>query len=147
MNIMRKVLIISMMMLLCCSLVMNSPVFATNTTTSVPVIATSNTGAGAGAAGTAGEKVNQLLSEQATEGEIIGITNTIAGTVITVAKVACAGVAIIMLIVLAMKYMLSSVEDRATIKKHAVVYVVGAVVMFAASSILSIIEDFAANLE
>ena len=96
-------------------------------------------------AATAGELVDDMVG--ATDDSQLSETATsISGTVITVAKVACAGVAIIMLVVLGMKYMLSSVEDRATIKKHAVVYVVGAVIMFSASAILQIIQSFAANL-
>ena len=55
------------------------------------------------------------------------------------------GVAVIMLIVLAMKYMVAAPGDKADIKKHAIVYVVGAVVLFAATSILEIIAKFAGN--
>ena len=50
------------------------------------------------------------------------------------------GVAVIMLIVLAIKYISAAPGE---IKKHAVVYVVGAVILFAASGILQIIKTFA----
>lgn len=69
--------------------------------------------------------------------------NNIAGAVISVAKVVCAGVAIIMITVIAMKYMMAAPSEKADIKKHAVVYIVGAVVMFAATGILTIIQNFA----
>lgn len=69
----------------------------------------------------------------------------IAGSVITIAKVVCAGVAIIMITVIAMKYMLAAPSEKADIKKHAVVYVVGAVIMFAATAILQIIQNFATS--
>ena len=36
--------------------------------------------------------------------------------------------------------------DKAEIKKHAVVYVVGAIVLFAASGILEIIKGFASQI-
>ena len=52
-----------------------------------------------------------------------------------------------MLIVLAMKYMLSAPSDRADIKKHAVVYVIGAVVMFACTGILEIIRSLSTALD
>ena len=65
------------------------------------------------------------------------------GAVITITRSVATGVAIIMLIVLAMKYMTAAPGDRADIKKHAVVYVVGAVVLFAASGLLGIIANFA----
>ena len=51
-------------------------------------------------------------------------------------------VAVVMLVVLAIKYMMSSVSDRADIKKHAVIYIVGAVLMFGTSGIIQIIKDF-----
>ena len=88
------------------------------------------------------ETVNSIFEKKG-EGEAVNSIELIAGTVITIAKVITTGVAIIMLIVLAMKYMLSAPEDRATIKKHAVVYIVGAVILFGATGILSIIENFA----
>ena len=65
------------------------------------------------------------------------------GAVITITRSVATGVAIIMLIVLAMKYMTAAPGDRSDIKKHAVVYVVGAVVLFATSGILGIIANFA----
>ncbi len=67
--------------------------------------------------------------------------NTIIGTIITVVQVIGVGVAIIMLIVLAIKYISAAPGDKAEIKKHAVVYVVGAIVLFAASGILGIIKN------
>lgn len=69
--------------------------------------------------------------------------NTIIGSVITIVQVIGVGVAIIMLIVLAIKYISAAPGDKADIKKHAVVYVVGAIVLFAASGLLGIIKNFA----
>lgn len=51
-----------------------------------------------------------------------------------------------MLIVLAMKYMVAAPGDKADIKKHAIVYVVGAIVLFATTQILEIIAKFAGNI-
>ena len=73
--------------------------------------------------------------------------NNIAQAIITIVRVVCVGVAITMLVVLAIKYMVSAPGDRATIKKHAVVYIVGAVIMFASSGILGIIQSFASNVK
>ena len=72
--------------------------------------------------------------------------NRIIGAAITVVQVVGVGVAIIMLIVLAIKYISAGPGDKADIKKHAVVYVVGAVVLFAASGILGIVKNFAQNV-
>lgn len=70
----------------------------------------------------------------------------VMNAIITIARVIATGVAVIMLIVLAMKYMIAAPGDRADIKKHAVVYVVGAVVLFATSGILTIIQKFASTI-
>lgn len=67
----------------------------------------------------------------------------IIGAIMTVAQVIGIGVAVIMLIVLAIKYISAAPSDKAEIKKHAVVYVVGAVVLFAASGILQLVKQFA----
>ena len=72
--------------------------------------------------------------------------NKMIGAVLTVVQVIGVGVAVIMLVVLAIKYIAASPGDKAEIKKHAVVYVVGAVVLFAASGILGIIRKFASNI-
>ena len=63
--------------------------------------------------------------------------------ILTITQVIGVGVAVIMLIVLAIKYISAAPSDKAEIKKHMVVYVVGAVVLFAASGILEIIKRFA----
>lgn len=73
-----------------------------------------------------------------------GTVTTIIGSLITIVQIIGVGVAIIMLIVLAIKYISAAPGDKAEIKKHAVVYVVGAIVLFAASGILGIIKQFAA---
>mgnify|MGYP006967165386 CR=1 FL=1 len=74
------------------------------------------------------------------------IASVVLGAVLTIVQVVGMGVAVIMLIVLAIKYISAAPGDKADIKKHAVVYVVGAVVLFAASGILGIVKNFAKNV-
>ena len=69
----------------------------------------------------------------------------IIGMVINIAQVIGTGVAIIMLIVLAIKYIAASPEGKAEIKKNATIYIVGAVILFAASGLLGIIRRFAVS--
>ena len=90
------------------------------------------------------EKVKTMAKDtsQDTNSAVTSV-KSVAGSIITVAKIICAGVAIIMITVIAMKYMLAAPSEKADIKKHAVVYVIGAVVMFAATGILQIIQNFA----
>ncbi len=68
-------------------------------------------------------------------------------SVLTIAQVIGVGVAVIMLIVLAIKYISAAPSDKAEIKKHMVVYVVGSIILFAASGILEIIKRFAAMVK
>lgn len=70
----------------------------------------------------------------------------IVGAAISVVRIVAVGVAIIMIIAVAMKYMTAAPGDRADIKKHAVPFVVGAIVLFASSGILGIIAQFADNI-
>lgn len=69
----------------------------------------------------------------------------IGGTILGVAQVVGMAVAVIMLVVLAIKYISSAPNDKAEIKKYAVVYIVGAVVLFAASGLVGIIRDYSTN--
>ena len=89
--------------------------------------------------------VDQFKGKGDTGGAGASAQNVI-GALITMVRIIGTGVAIIMLIVLAIKYISAAPSDKAEIKKHAVVYVVGAVVLFAASGILGIIQQFAGNI-
>ena len=86
------------------------------------------------------------IDGQEGDSELNDKATTIVGAVLGVTRIAAVGIAIIMLIAVAMKYMMSAPGERAEIKKHAVVYIVGAIVLFAASGILSIIQRFASNI-
>lgn len=76
-----------------------------------------------------------------------GSSQNIIGALINIVQIIGTGVAIIMLIVLAIKYISAAPGDKADIKKHAVVYVVGAIVLFAATGILQIIKSFSKNIQ
>ena len=71
-----------------------------------------------------------------------------ASTAIVVSfKVVCVTIAIIILIVIAMKYMISAPADRADIKKHAVPYVIGAIILFSTTGIISIIQQISKTIK
>lgn len=55
-------------------------------------------------------------------------------------------VAVAVLIWLAIKYITAAPSDKADIKKSAVAYVIGAVLLFAASGVLALIQNFATDL-
>lgn len=62
-------------------------------------------------------------------------------TVLGVVQTAAAAIAVVILVVLAIKYIMASPEGKADIKKTAYIYVVGAVIMFGASAILRFIQS------
>lgn len=81
-----------------------------------------------------------------TSGATSSVQN-MANAILSVTQTVGIAVAVIMLIVLAIKYISAAPSDKADIKKHAVVYVVGAVVLFAAAGIMQIIKQFALNIK
>lgn len=78
-----------------------------------------------------------------------GVTNVIdnvGGTAINIIRIVSVTIAIVMLLVIAMKYMIASPGDRADIKKHAVAYIIGAFILFGVTGILTILTDFASQI-
>ena len=67
--------------------------------------------------------------------------------VLSIAQIICVGIAIIMLIVLAIKCISAVLLGKAEIKKHMAVYVVGAILLFATSGILESIKRFASMIK
>lgn len=74
-----------------------------------------------------------------------GTFTQVVGAIITLVQVVGMGVAIIMLIVMAIKYISAAPSEKAELKKGITIYVVGAIVLFAASGILQVIKNFAAT--
>jgi trbC/VIRB2 family len=66
--------------------------------------------------------------------------------IITVLTVIGTVISVIVLIILGLKYMMGSVEERAEYKKTMMPYVIGAALVFAASAIAGMIYSFAINL-
>ena len=71
--------------------------------------------------------------------------NNIVGAVITMVQIVAFAAAVIMLMFLGIKYITASPDGKAEIKKSATQYVVGAVILFAASGILQIVKNFAVS--
>ena len=75
-----------------------------------------------------------------------GIT-TIGGKIIGIIQTAGSVVAVAMLVIIGIKYMLGSAEDKAEYKKSLMPYLVGAILIFAASNLASVIYNFAGNIQ
>ena len=70
----------------------------------------------------------------------------ITSAVLTTIRYAGSGIALIMLTIIFIKYILSAASERAEIKKNLIPYTIGAVVLFAASNLVSILQNVANQL-
>ena len=70
------------------------------------------------------------------------IGNSIIGTITVVASI----ISVIALIVLGIKYMLGSVEERAEYKKVLLPYFVGAIMVFGITNVLNLIINLVGNI-
>ena len=69
-------------------------------------------------------------------------STNVFGSIIDIVQVVCVGLAIIMLIVQAIKYMVASPDGKAELKKDITMYTIGAVIVFAAFALVEIIQNF-----
>lgn len=76
------------------------------------------------------------LTENDTK-QITGKANQIIGIIVTVGTVA----SVITLAILGIKYMIGSVEEKAEYKKSMMPYLIGAVLLFASSTVVNIIAQ------
>ena len=70
-----------------------------------------------------------------------------SSTIIISLRIACTVIAVVILLVISIKYMTSAPGERADIKKHAIPYAVGVVILFGASGILAIIEKLSVAIK
>ena len=77
--------------------------------------------------------------------ETSGISN-VAGMIIGTLQVIGVAISIIILIVIGLKYMTGSIEEKAEYKKTMIPYLVGAVLIFGASALAGVVFDFATSI-
>lgn len=65
---------------------------------------------------------------------------SISGTILGVIEIIAVAVAVIMLVVLAIKYMAAAPSEKGEIKKSLIMYAVGALILFSGAGILHIIQ-------
>ena len=92
----------------------------------------------------------QSVDPGSLRGNVTGDTaqkiNSTANQIIGIVQVIAVAAAVIMLIYLGIKYMSAAPSEKADIKKSAVIYVVGAVLLFATTGILGLIKTFATGV-
>ena len=86
--------------------------------------------------------VTDLTGTTFSNSTVKGVGNSLITIITTIGIV----VSVIVLIILGLKYMVGSVEEKATYKKTLLPYVIGATLVFAASAIAGIIYSFSTNL-
>lgn len=96
--------------------------------------------------GTLGDGFNEnLITEKPLEGNQVNIENTangIVGNIVYVVQVlAVAGV-----VIMGVRYMFSSAEKRADIKKDSINIIIGLVIVFATSFVIKLIVDSAEQM-
>lgn len=74
-----------------------------------------------------------------------GIEN-LFDNIIGIVQVVATGIAVIMLMVVAIKYLTAAPEGKAEIKKSALMYVIAAAVLFGAVAILRVIADWSETI-
>ncbi len=65
------------------------------------------------------------------------------GNIIGIVQFICYAAAVIMIVMLGVKFMTASPDGKAEIKKSAIIYVVGAVLVFAAGALLNLVRNVA----
>lgn len=71
--------------------------------------------------------------------------DTTTNRIITIVQFICYAAAVILLVVLGVKWLVAAPDQKADMKKSAIVYVVGAFMVFAAGAILGVIKNVSTN--
>jgi len=80
---------------------------------------------------------NITIGSSGAQNSSLGVTRRILGIVQTIGSI----ISVVALIIIGIRYMCSSVEDKASMKGVLIYYVIGAVLVFATSNILGIAYD------
>ena len=111
-NVNKVTKIISIVMIVAMLIAMVTPVFAVNPET--------------------------IKADESNTGKITSLGSQIIGIVTTIGSV----VAVLVLVVLGVKYMMGSAEEKAEYKKTLMPYLVGAALIFAASALAQVVFKF-----
>ena len=93
-------------------------------------------------AGTLLESLDGKTGVSVEQGKITNLGNSI----IAVVRIVGVVVAVVILLILGIKYMMGSAEEKADYKKSMIPYIVGAVLVFASTAIVGVVYDMASSL-
>jgi len=94
-----------------------------------------------------GDQAINIITEE--HDDLTNTSNTarkVLGNIAIVTRIVGVTVGMVMLMAIGMKYMAAAPGEKADLKKSLIPYVVGAVIVFAASGIVSIIIGFSAQI-
>lgn len=83
--------------------------------------------------------------ESATDGDGEQIAN-VGGNIVNIIQIVGIVVAVIVLLVIGIKYMIGSASEKAEYKKTMIPYIVGAVLIFAGTSLVKVIYSLASSV-
>ena len=89
-----------------------------------------------------GETISNM--EQATGGDD-GKISTLGGNIVNILQVVGIVIAVIVILVIGIKYMIGSAEEKAEYKKTMIPYVIGALLVFAGTSIVKVVYSLATS--
>lgn len=87
---------------------------------------------------------NDITAPQQVEGS--GEVKSLGQKLVGILQTAGVVVAVVILLVLGIKYMMGSAEEKAEYKKSMLPYLIGALVLFGASTIANVVYEFAINI-
>lgn len=92
------------------------------------------------------EGASDVLGKLTGNTDAASAVTTIANNIVGIVQVICYATAVIMLIYLGVKFITASPEAKADIKKSAIMYVIGAIIVFAAGTLLGVISNLSTNV-
>ena len=92
------------------------------------------------------EVASDVLGKLTGNTDAASAVTTTANNIVGIVQVICYATAVIMLIYLGVKFITASPEAKADIKKSAIMYVIGAIIVFAAGTLLGVISNLSTNV-
>lgn len=94
----------------------------------------------------AGDLLKELDGKTGVSVEQGNIKN-LGNSIIAVVRIVGVVIAVVILLILGIKYMMGSAEEKADYKKSMIPYIVGAVLVFASTAIVGVVYDMASSLD
>ena len=92
------------------------------------------------------EGASDVLGKLTGNTDAASAVTTTANNIVGIVQVICYATAVIMLLYLGVKFITASPEAKADIKKSAIMYVIGAIIVFAAGTLLGVISNLSTNV-